>query len=82
MKIEKEIIKKILHGDTLSDDELSEAIKFYNNMEEGLVCLGTPYYLARADITITVNRLKSYQWERKNRRHIEKSQLDHWKLKG
>lgn len=68
MKISKDIIKKVNNGDALTDAELSDAIKFYSSMEDGLYLLGKEYILARTPITHTRYRLEGYRDARRSER--------------
>lgn len=66
MQIDKSIIEKINHGDGLTDEELRDAVRFYKNLEESLLCLGKEFSLARIPVTHTLQALESFQYARKH----------------
>jgi hypothetical protein len=71
-----EIIEKIRVGYPLSEQELNDAIEFYDKMRSGLRLLGTHYYLAWAEITRVYETLIGY------RNYRQRDKLDKWIIDG
>ena len=64
MEINKEILRKIEHAEELTDDELNEAILFFQELEDSMLSLGPRFHLAFCEINRVLQSLKSFQWHR------------------
>jgi len=64
MKLSKELIERIDNGDSISDDELHDAIVFYTDLVESLTCLGKEYFIAARPLRTIMFRLEGYQQAR------------------
>lgn len=64
MTLDKEIIKKIEKGDSLTDAELKLAIKFYAGMSKGLRLLGPAYYFPEVETSRIAYRLIGFALHR------------------
>jgi len=60
-----DLIRRINNGDSISDLELTDAIKFYRNMAEGLWVLGPYFHLSWRAVNEVHVRLESFKEARK-----------------
>jgi hypothetical protein len=67
----KKIIKKIKHGDGLSDQELDQALEFFKDMETGLDLLGPTFHHAWKECYNIEIMLKGFK-EARDRERQEK----------
>lgn len=64
----KDIELKLRLGESVSDDELSQATKFYNHLSEMLGCLGREWHFAFVEANRLFMMCRSYENARKNPR--------------
>jgi len=63
----KEIIERISIGDPLTDKELDEAIKFYEDLESKTYLLGQRFHFYWIHCNDELTRLKGYKQARQRR---------------
>lgn len=66
--ISKELVEKIRVGDPITDDELDQAIEFYETMTTGADVLGSTFYLFWWECRRTLDRLYGYREARQERK--------------
>ena len=65
MLIDKRLVEDIRLGNSISDEELKAARKFYKNLTESLECLGAEFKIQADETRRTFYRLDSYHAARK-----------------
>lgn len=63
----RKVYEKVCNGDHISDEELKQAIKDYNDAEAALLKLGPYFAVARKAITTTLDTLERFQNARKDK---------------
>lgn len=67
MKVNKTALEAFRVGDHITDNELHELLKFHENLEESLRCLGERFHLAWIPILNDMLRLQDYTKARKEK---------------
>lgn len=63
----KDIELKLRNGDSVSDDELSQARKFYSHLTEVLGCLGREWHFAFVEANRLFMMCRDYEEARKRK---------------
>lgn len=62
-----EIYKKVINGDSLTDEELAFGIGFFDKLSAMLFDCGPEFRLAASEALNTRNTMYSYQFARRNK---------------
>jgi len=80
LEITPEVLKRVVNGDGLTDDDLDNAIEFFTVTESSLKLLGPTFHHAWYDVFCTLTRLTGFKSARDNRYPLESKSIINSKM--